>query len=120
MKFFRCSAAALLVALCLSASLQAKGPTTRIVITAPNLPVPLEITDAASLDEFSVWAGPGTSLNGVEASDGFIIDWRAGARADRLTALPRYEVQTSCSTRPTSVRGPATSTCQARATSTSR
>lgn len=93
MKFLRTSAAALIVAVCVSPSLWAKGPTTRIVIITPVLPVPLELTDPALLDKFAVWAGPGTSLNGVEGSEGFIIDWRAGAPAGRFAELPRYEVR---------------------------
>jgi hypothetical protein len=70
----------------------AKGPTTRIVVAAPSLSAALEITDATSLDRFAVWAGPGTSADGVESSDGFIIDWTAGVLADRVEPQPRYRV----------------------------
>lgn len=93
MRFLRLSAATLIVGLCLSPSLGAKGPTTRIVITAPARSAPLEITDPTVLEAFAVWAGPGTTTNGAEGADGFIIDWRAGALPDRFTALPRYEVR---------------------------
>jgi hypothetical protein len=92
MTVFRWSAAAVVVALCLSPSLRGKGPTTRIVIAAPSLPAALEITEPASLDRFAVWAGRGTSVGGIESSEGFIIDWSAGVLADRVEALPRYTV----------------------------
>jgi hypothetical protein len=72
--------------------LWAKGPTTRIAIAAPNLQAPLEMTDPALLRRFAVWAGPGTTVNDVESSEGFIIDWRSGAFAEPGPDLPRYEV----------------------------
>lgn len=72
--------------------LWAKGPTTRIVIAGPALPAPLRITDAALLRQFSVWSGLGTGANGVESSEGFIIDWHSGTSAEPALHLPRYEV----------------------------
>jgi hypothetical protein len=77
---------------CLSSSVFAKGPTTRIVIAAPSLAAAVEITDPALLKQFAVWAGPGTSVNGEESSEGFIIDWRAGVSTRRPVGLPRYKV----------------------------
>jgi hypothetical protein len=92
MKTVRWSVAVLVAASCLSSSLFAKGPTTRIVIAAPSLAAPVEITEPALLDQFAVWAGPGTSVNGEESSEGFIIDWHEGISTRRPVGLPRYEV----------------------------
>ena len=52
----------------------AKGITTKITITGTDLPAPVEITDRAVLDRFNVWSGPGTFVNEVEGTDGFIIE----------------------------------------------
>ena len=92
MKIVRSSVALFVAVSCLSSSLVAKGPTTRIVIEAPSLAAPLEITDPALLNQFAVWAGPGTSVNGEESSEGFIINWRAGVSTKRAVGLPRYEI----------------------------
>ncbi len=81
-----------LIVFWLAAPLWAKGTTTRIVLTASSLPVPLEITDPKLLDDFVVWAGPGVEVNGEEQLQGFIIDWRTGVIAERPPRLPRYEV----------------------------
>jgi hypothetical protein len=82
-----------LLILCLaSSSLWAKGPTTRIVITAPSLPGPVEISDTELLRGFAVWSGPGVQVNGQPQSHGFIIDWPAGVVARRPAGLARYEV----------------------------
>jgi len=81
----------LLVVLAAPALLPAKGLTTKIVITGPHLATPIEITDPALLRSFAVWAGPGTSVNGVEPLDGFVVDWRSGAVAERPAGLQRYE-----------------------------
>jgi hypothetical protein len=51
----------------------AKGATVKIVLT-PGLAAPVEITDPA-VRQFNVWSGPGTFVNGVEETQGFIIDW---------------------------------------------
>ncbi len=64
----------------------------RMVITAPSLPVPIEITDARLLNGFVVWSGPGVKVNGQEQSRGFIIDWPAGVVVERPAGLPQYEV----------------------------
>ena len=70
----------------------AVGPTTRIVITAPSLSAPVEVTDAEQMGAFLVWAGPGVRVNGQERLQGFIIDWPAGVVTQRPAGLPRYEV----------------------------
>lgn len=41
--------------------LTAKGTTTRIVVTGPDLVSPIEIVE--DVGRFHVWAGPGTSSN---------------------------------------------------------
>ena len=74
------------VAVLLTTSVAAKGVTTRITITDP-----------AVVQQFNVWAGPGTAMTvgGIrtEGLDGFIVDWPAGAVEQRPDGLPRYEVK---------------------------
>ena len=60
----------------------AKGDTVKITIESTHLPSPLQITDPA-VRQFNVWSGPGTSTNGVEGRQGFIVDW-----ANRLDETP--------------------------------
>jgi hypothetical protein len=71
--------------------LWAKGPTTRIVLQAPASS-PIEVTDAALLDQFVVWSGPGVTMGGHEQSEGFIVDWMAGPVTAHPERLPRYDV----------------------------
>jgi hypothetical protein len=70
----------------------AKGITTKIIITGTDLPEPIDLTDRAVLGRFSVWSGPGTFMNGIEGTDGFIIDWPSGAVTERPTGLRHYQV----------------------------
>ena len=81
----------LLVVLAAPALLSAKGLTTKVVMTGPHLTTPIEITDPDLLRSFTVWAGPGTGVNGVEQLDGFVADWRSGAVTERPAGLQRYE-----------------------------
>ena len=102
-----------LIALTAPTLLSAKGPTTRITISGGDLAAPIVLADPVLLQQFNVWAGPGTAMeidereavivHGVEVSprvprvrvegmDGFIVDWRAGEVADRPGDRPRYEV----------------------------
>lgn len=82
-----------LTVLCLaSTSVVAKGPTTRIVVTAPSLASPIEITDSSALSDFAVWSGPGIQVNSQEQATGFIADWPRGVITDRPEGLPQYEV----------------------------
>jgi hypothetical protein len=82
-----------LTILCISsASVSGKGPTTRIVLTAPGLVSPIEIIDSNVLSNFIVWSGPGVLVNSQEQAEGFIVDWRQGVVAQRPDGLPRYEV----------------------------
>ena len=70
-------------------TLRAKGRTLRVVIEGANLRAPVQIAGAPILDDFNVWAGPGTSTN---EPDGFIIRWAQGATAEPSKGLPRYQV----------------------------
>jgi len=91
-----CAAVLPLILLATSpALLVAKGPTVKITIE-PEPTGPLEITDS-KVRQFSVWSGPGTSVNGIEAKQGFIIDWGEPVDAPPRYLL-RYEVSfyTSC------------------------
>jgi hypothetical protein len=69
-------AAAVLAVLVTPSLLLAKGATVKIVLT-PEKAALIEITDPA-IRQFNVWAGPGSSVDGVEATRGFIIDWSNG------------------------------------------
>jgi len=81
----------------LAASLAAKGPTTRIVITDLARGRVSEITNRAVLDQFQVWAGLGTYSGApgqqTEGKDGFIVDWRTGIVDQRPGQLRRYELR---------------------------
>lgn len=78
-------------------SLDAKGATTRIVITETASGAKSAITDRSLLDQFNVWAGRGTYITRggqrTEGTDGFIIDWPAGIADSRPDNLRRYEVR---------------------------
>jgi len=69
----------------------AKGATVKITIKGADLATPIEITDRKVRD-FSVWAGPGVYVNGIEQTEGFIIQWSKGIVAERPNGLQRYEV----------------------------
>jgi len=70
----------------------AKGTTTKVTIAGAGLPTPIEINDLKILENFNVWSGPGTRVNGVEGREGFIVDWASGAVSDRPDALREFEV----------------------------
>jgi hypothetical protein len=86
------AAFSLLVVFSAAAVLFAKGTTTKIVITGGGLQHPIEISDSVTLQDFNVWAGPGTFMNGVEATEGFIVDWASGIVRERPGALRDFEV----------------------------
>jgi hypothetical protein len=92
MNSLRWDICALLVVATATTALVAKGTTTRIVLTGGNLTGPLHITDPAMLEGFNVWAGRGTYTNGVEGTQGFIIDWPSGPLTARPAGLMRYQV----------------------------
>jgi hypothetical protein len=81
-----------LLVFALSTSTSAVGVTTRIVFEGADLVAPLTMSDAAAVSRFHVWSGPGTGMNGVRATEGFIANWSAGAVAARPEGLRRYEV----------------------------
>jgi hypothetical protein len=74
------------------ASLPAKGLTSKIRIKNIEGRSTVELTNRNTLDRFDVWAGPGTFVNEVEETRGFIIDWLAGVVGERPRGLRRYEV----------------------------
>jgi hypothetical protein len=78
-------------AMSIPAPVCAKGIITKITIKGPNLAAPVEITDAG-IKDFTPWAGPGVTINGVKQTEGFIIDWKQGALSWRPGALQHYEV----------------------------
>ena len=73
------------------APLYAKGATVKITIKGAGLATPIEITDR-TVRGFSVYAGPGVFVNGIEETEGFIIQWSKGIVAERPNGLQRYEV----------------------------
>jgi hypothetical protein len=81
----------LLATLVVPTPLAAKGPTLKISIKGDGLTTPIDLTDP-SIRAFNVWEGPGTSVNGVEQTEGFIIDWSKGIVAERPNELQHYEV----------------------------
>ena len=81
----------LLATLVVPAPLAAKGPTLKISIKGDGLTTPIDLTDP-SIRAFNVWEGPGTFVNDVEQTEGFIIDWGKGIVAERPSELQHYEV----------------------------
>jgi len=82
----------LLVICSVTAVLSAKGITTRITITGAELQSSIEISDPDVLKNVNVWSGPGTFANGVEGTEGFIIDWASGAVTDRPSGLRTFKL----------------------------
>ncbi|MGH9371635.1 MAG: hypothetical protein ACRD15_08910 [Vicinamibacterales bacterium] len=70
----------------------AKGTTTKITITGAELQEPIEISDPEVLKNFNVWSGPGTFANGVEGTEGCIVDWPSGAVTDRPNELRTFQL----------------------------
>ena len=86
------AAAVLVVLLGTTTFIAAKGVTTRIEITSPQLQTPVEIRDPEILQNFNVWSGPGTYSNGVASTEGFIVDWASGAVRERPQNLRTFGV----------------------------
>src|SRR6266850_2581828 len=78
-------------AISIPAQVCAKGIITKITVKGANLAAPVEITDAG-IKDFTPWAGPGVTINGIKQTEGFIIDWKQGPLSRRPSDLPRYEV----------------------------
>ena len=91
----------LLASFTMCAPLWAKGDMVLIEITGADLKAPLKITDP-KIQEFNIWAGPGASAGGVEDTEGFIINWRAGVVQQLPAGLQHYRVSfyAGCNTRP--------------------
>jgi hypothetical protein len=92
MKKLVAAALGVLVLTSVTPGLFAKGNTARITLTSADLQNPIEISDPDIVKNFNVWAGAGTFMGGIEANDGFIVDWSAGTVTDRPTGLREYEV----------------------------
>ena len=92
MKRMISAAFCLLVILSATALVVAKGATTKITITGGGLQSPVQISDPDVLKNFNVWSGPGTFVNGVEGTEGFIVDWASGAVTDRPNELRTFEL----------------------------
>lgn len=82
----------LLVIFSATALVFAKGATIKITITGAGLQSPVEISDPEVLKNFNVWSGPGTFANGVEGTEGFIVDWASGAVTGRPNGLRTFEL----------------------------
>jgi hypothetical protein len=98
----RILALAVLVMLSIAETASAKGKTVRIEITGASLATPLQITDPDIVGSFSIWNGPGVTVNGQQVhldpryQDGTFIDWPKGQLARAPTGLQRYEVSFYC------------------------
>jgi len=79
----------LLAMLIVPAIMSAKGDLVKITIKGADPSTPIEIT-SPEIGVFNIWAGPGVRVNGVEQTEGFIIDWSKGTTAQRQD--PDYEV----------------------------
>lgn len=69
-----------------------KGATLRIVIAGNGIERKID----KGVRGFNIWEGPGTFMNGVEAKEGFIIEWQRGILGETERAavekLSIYEV----------------------------
>lgn len=83
-----------------SASAWPKSQTIKLEIVGPGLLQPLEITDRAVLDRFSIWNGPGVRVNDqpihLEPANieqiGAFIDWSRGAVPQQPSSITPYTV----------------------------
>jgi hypothetical protein len=84
--------------LMVSATVAAKGQTTRIEIRRDLFVSPIVITDPSVVKSFNIWNGPGVRVNGEPVhmnpnqQSGAFIDWPRGEVLERPQALQRYEV----------------------------
>ncbi len=69
----------------------AKGITVMVVVEGSGLGEPIYIRDP-TIEQFHVWAGPGTRMNGIEGREGFIIDWSTTVAPDQARSLQRYQL----------------------------
>ena len=94
-----------LVLLLVTGSVQAKGPIVKIEISGDGLAQPIEITDPAILDLYSIWFGPQITAGGVSGEQmiidgaespgrhGWFIDWSQGVVESPIGDLQRVEVR---------------------------
>jgi hypothetical protein len=91
-----------------SVALAGKGSISRISISGDTLAAPIEIRDPAIVSEFQIWAGPGTRScvagHCVEGTEGFIVDWSAGAVSGVPGGLRRYQVSFFVEEEPSALR----------------
>ena len=59
------------------------------MISASDLAAPIVFAHE-TLGQFYIWDGPGTTINAVPQTEGFIIDWSKGKVAGRPAGLRRY------------------------------
>jgi hypothetical protein len=85
-------AGVLTICVVLVTSITAKGATTKITIIDTVSGQEVDIADEGVLQNFNVWAGPGTFVDEVEGTQGFIIDWASGI-VPRPDGSRRYEVR---------------------------
>jgi hypothetical protein len=76
----------------LGTTASAKGVTTKITVTGPDLRGPIVIADANLVNRFNIWSGPGVEINNTPQLEGFIADWSSGAVDHRPAGLRHYEV----------------------------
>jgi hypothetical protein len=69
----------------------AHHPIVKIKLEGAGLTAPIEITEPG-VEYFNVWAGPGVHVNGMEQTEGFIIDWPKGIVEQPPTGHERYLV----------------------------
>jgi hypothetical protein len=73
------------------AIVSAKGDLVKITIKGEGLSTPIETT-SPEIGVFNIFAGPGVRVNGVEQTEGFIIDWSKGKIAQTPATSQNYEV----------------------------
>jgi len=79
-----------LVFLMLSAPIFAGRCIKKIIIRGAGLAAPIEMDE--QIGRFFVWSGRGAFLNGVEETEGFLINWPKGAVAAPAATLQHFEV----------------------------
>jgi hypothetical protein len=68
-----------------------KGHTVKVTFRGGTYTTPLEITNQ-NVGAFDVWAGPGVRVDGVEQTEGFIINWAKGPVAEPAATVDRFDV----------------------------
>jgi hypothetical protein len=88
-----CAFIALLLLCGFSGPLQAKGQLTRIIMQKEAGTTPVEIRDGEVLRRFSPWAGLGSWSEGIEQTNGFIVDWSSGATTGPSNLRELYDLR---------------------------